>query len=89
VTGVDARAVGMTSMLLGGGRAAKSDTIDYAVGVVLQAKVGDWVQQGQPLMTIHANDSAKLSGARTRLLGAFEWSDESVSPPDLIHQVVS
>ena len=89
VAGVDARAVGLTSMLLGGGRAAKGDTIDHAVGVVLQAKVGDHVEQGQPLMTIHANDSAKLSGARTHLLAAFEWSDLPVSPPDLIHQIVS
>jgi pyrimidine-nucleoside phosphorylase len=89
VAGLDARAVGLTSMLLGGGRAAKGDKIDHAVGVVLQVKVGDRVEQGQPLMTIHANDSAKLSGARNNLLAAVEWSDEPVSPPDLIHQIVS
>ena len=89
VAGLDARAVGLTSMLLGGGRAAKGDKIDHAVGVVLQVKVGDRVEQGQPLMVIHANDSAKLSGARNNLLAAVEWSDEPVSPPDLIHQIVS
>ena len=89
VAGLDARAVGLTSMLLGGGRAAKGDKIDHAVGVVLQVKVGDRVEQGQPLMIIHANDSAKLSGARNNLLAAIEWSDEPVSPPDLIHQIVS
>jgi pyrimidine-nucleoside phosphorylase len=88
IAGVDAREVGLASMLLGGGRAKKEDKIDHAVGIVLQAKVGDPVEKGQPLMTIHANDAARLSGARHRLLAALEWSDEPISAPPLIHQVI-
>jgi pyrimidine-nucleoside phosphorylase len=75
-------------MLLGGGRAKKGDAIDHAVGIVLRAKVGDEIQEGQPLLTIHANDEAKLPGARQRLLAAFGWSEEPVSPPPLHHQTV-
>jgi len=89
VANLDAREVGLTSMLLGGGRAKKDDPVDHAVGIVLHAKVGDEVVQGQPLLTIHANDEAKLSGARQRLLAAYDWSDEKVNPPPLIHQIVS
>ncbi len=89
VAGLNAREVGLTSMLLGGGRAAKGDPIDHAVGIVLQAKIGDYVREGQPLLTIHANDEAKLSGARQRLLAAYEWSDGPVEPPALTHQIVS
>jgi pyrimidine-nucleoside phosphorylase len=85
VAGLNAREVGLTSMLLGGGRAKKGDRIDHAVGIVLQAKVGDRIEEGQPLLTIHANDEARLSGARQRLLAAYEWSNEPVSPP-LLHQ---
>jgi pyrimidine-nucleoside phosphorylase len=88
VAGVNAREVGLTSMLLGGGRAKKGDSIDHAVGIVLQAKVGDRVVEGEPLLTIHANDEAKLAGARQRLLSAYEWSEERVSPPPLLHQTV-
>lgn len=88
VASVNAREVGLTSMLLGGGRAKKGDSVDHAVGIVLQAKVGDRVAEGQPLLTIHANDEAKLAGARQRLLSAYEWSDEEVSPPPLLHQTV-
>jgi len=76
-------------MLLGGGRARKKDKIDHAVGVVLHAKIGNRVEQGQPLLTIHANDSNKLAGARASLLGAYEWSDEPIRPPTLIRQIVS
>jgi pyrimidine-nucleoside phosphorylase len=89
VAEIDASIIGLTSMLLGGGRAKKGDSIDYAVGIVLQAKVGDWVEQGQPLLTIHANDSAKLSGVRQHLLAAYGWSDEPVSALPLIHRIVS
>ena len=88
VAGLNAREIGLTSMLLGGGRAKKGDTIDHAVGVVLHAKIGDQVQKGEPLLTIHANDEGKLSGARQRLLAAYDWSDEPVEPPPLIHEVV-
>jgi pyrimidine-nucleoside phosphorylase len=88
VAGLSAREVGLTSMLLGGGRAAKNDQIDHAVGVVLQAKIGDWVGADEPLLTIHANHEAKLSGAQQRLLGAFEWSDEPVTPPPLLRDMV-
>jgi pyrimidine-nucleoside phosphorylase len=89
VAGVDARQVGLASMLLGGGRAKKGEQIDHAVGVVLQAKIGDYVERGEPLLTVHANDGAKLSGARQRLLAAYEWSDEPHPAPPLIHQIIA
>ena len=88
VADVNAREVGLASMLLGGGRAKKGDQIDHAVGIVLQAKIGDRLEKGQPLLTIHANDGAQLSGARQRLLTAYEWSDRPVEPPPLIHRIV-
>ena len=88
IAGVNAREVGLTSMLLGGGRAKKEDQIDHAVGIVLHAKAGDCVTEGQPLLTIHANDEGKLAGARQRLLSAYEWSDKQIDPPPLLHRTV-
>ena len=88
IASVNAREVGLTSMLLGGGRAKKGDQIDHAVGIVLHAKVGDHVKDGQPLLTIHANDEAKVAGARQRLLSAYEWSAEQVDPSPLLHRIV-
>ncbi len=89
VAGLNAREVGLTTMLLGGGRAKKGDRIDHAVGVVLHTKIGDRVAKGQPLLTIHANDEAKLFDARQRLLAAYEWSQEPVRPPPLLHRIVT
>ena len=79
---IDAAEVGQTVVELGGGRATKGAAIDYGVGVVHHAKVGDSVAAGAPLLTIHANSRASLETAQTRLLAAITWSDEPVIVPD-------
>lgn len=60
VTGINAEAIGVATMLLGAGRKQKSDPIDYAAGLTLVKKVGDPVKPGEPLCILHTNleDSA-------------------------------
>ena len=86
--GINAREVGETSVELGAGRARKEDPIDHAVGIEIHHKVGDYVQAGEPLFTIHANDAAKLTAAKTRLLAAHQWSTEPVQPLPLFYDVI-
>ena len=62
--------------------------MDHAVGVVLQVKVGDEVAEGEPLCAIHANSPKRLTEARKRLLDAYTFSDEPMSPLPLIHQII-
>ena len=61
---VQARIVGEAAVALGAGRAKKGDPVDHAVGFVIHHKVGDKVEKGQPLFTIHANDEKLLAQAR-------------------------
>lgn len=82
---VDARSVGEASVLLGAGRAKKSDVIDHAVGFVVHHKVGDKVEKGDPLFTIHANDEKKLAEARERVLAAHVFSDKPIPPLPLFY----
>ena len=89
VAGLDAMEVGLTVALLGGGRVHKGDPIDHAVGVVLAKKIGDYVKNGEPLLTVHANDEQKLANARRRLLDAYSWSDEPVERPPLVHEIIT
>ena len=89
LSGINAREVGETSVELGAGRARKEDPIEHSVGIVIHHKVGDRVEKGQPLFTIHANDPAKLKKARARLLAAHQWSDSPCDPLPLFYQVVS
>lgn len=88
VHAINALEVGLTAMILGGGREKKGDTIDHAVGVVLRKKVGDRVAAGEPLCEIHANDRGQLEEARERLLAAYTIGDGPVARPPLIHRVL-
>jgi len=82
---IGARSVGEASVILGGGRAKKSDAIDHAVGIVVHRKVGDKVHKGDPLFTIHANDESKLAEARAMILAAHKFSADDVQPLPLFY----
>lgn len=55
VTKIDAKALGLVSMQLGGGRKQAGDALDLAVGLVLHKKVGTPVAKGETLATVHAS----------------------------------
>ncbi len=85
---VDARLVGEASVLLGAGRAKKGDPIDHAVGIMVHHKVGDYIESGQPLFTLYANQKTALEEARRHLAEAIEWSETPVEPLPLFYDVV-
>ena len=86
VSQVHARLVGEASVVLGAGRAKKTDPIDHAVGFLIHKKVGDQVQAGDPLFEIHANQQEKIAEARSAVLAAYAFSDEFVSPLPLFYE---
>lgn len=86
VAQVQARSVGEAAVLLGAGRARKSDPVDHAVGFVIHHKVGDEVQKGEPLFTIHANDREKLEEVREVVLAAHRFSDAPVERLPLFYE---
>jgi len=88
IAAIDAIEVGQTVVMLGGGRAKKGDPIDYGVGIIHHAKVGDEAAQGEPLLTIHANAPDTLAAARKRLLAAIGWSESPVTTPRHIRKII-
>jgi pyrimidine-nucleoside phosphorylase len=86
ISQIHARIIGESAAVLGAGRIRKGDPVDHAVGLVVQCKVGDFVQQGQPLFTIHANDIGKLNEIRETVLSAFKWNDSPVAPLPLFYE---
>jgi len=83
VAGVEARAVGRAAGLLGGGRSRKGEHLDFGVGVLLHAKVGDGVAAGDALATIYHRGGRGLEPATAAVAGAFEVA-ESATPQPLI-----
>jgi pyrimidine-nucleoside phosphorylase len=85
ISQVQARSVGEAAVTLGAGRAKKSDPVDHAVGFVIHKKVGDRVEAGEPLFTVHAEDESRLAEARTAVLAAHSFSDDAVPPLPLFY----
>jgi len=85
---IGCRATGESSMILGAGRNTVADTVDPAVGIELGRKVGDAVQKGDLLATLHYNDRVRLDGALVRLSGAFEIAETPIYRQSLVRRVV-
>lgn len=85
---INARVVGETAVVLGAGRARKEDSIDHAVGIVVHHNVGDYIEAGQALFTLHVNQEKLIPEARQALLSAHHWSQSPVEPLPLFYGVV-
>ena len=83
---VQARIIGEASVALGAGRAQKGDPVDHAVGFVIHHKVGDKLEKGQPLFTVHANNEKLLEEARQSILAAHGWNGAPVPPLPLFYE---
>ena len=88
VSFIEADEVGTAAMLLGAGRATKESEIDLAVGIVLHKKVGDSVEAGESLATIHAN-TENIQQVLEILYKHIEFSAEPVTPPNLIEEIIT
>lgn len=81
--------VGICSLILGGGRENKESEIDLSVGLVLRRKAGDYVEAGETLAELHANDEGKASEAERRFLAACIIADEAPEKTPFIKAVIS
>ncbi len=83
VTALDAEAIGKLAVAMGAGRAAKSDAIDPAVGIVLNRKTGDTVAAGELLATLHLRDAdaERAEPFSAALRQAYTIAPESETPP--------
>lgn len=88
VSYMEADEIGTAAMLLGAGRATKESEIDLAVGIVLNKKVGDAVEQGESLATFYAN-SENIEDAKALFLANFTISDDQVEAPPLVYKVIT
>ncbi len=88
IAAIDAEALGHATVTLGAGRFTKGESIDHAVGIVLARKVGDTVEAGEPLLTVHAQDDAQVATVTPGLLAAYRWSAGPVARPPLVKDII-
>ncbi|MFH0953538.1 MAG: thymidine phosphorylase [Verrucomicrobiota bacterium] len=88
VAAADAEQIGKACVILGAGRTKTDDKVDFAVGVSGIAKEGEKVEKGQPLITLHANDTAKLAEARKMAEAAFTIAGKAPHPRPLVYKTI-
>ena len=86
VSAIDAEELGIAGMLLGAGRETKDSELDLAAGLILHKKIGDSVEEGETLVTIHSNKEDVQSSV-DKILANIEIS-EAAEPVQLIHEVI-
>lgn len=84
-----ARTVGEVSVEMGAGRTKKDDVIDHSVGFLIHKKVGDRVEIGDPLFTIHARDVASAQDAKGKVMMGIKLSKEPGHPLPLFYGVIT
>ena len=89
IASVDCERVGTASVVLGGGREKKEDTVDPAVGLVIHRTLGDEVAAGEPICTVMYNSDARLEEALGMLRMAYHIAPVAPEMPrTLVHQVI-
>jgi pyrimidine-nucleoside phosphorylase len=86
IAGLEARALGVASMIVGAGRERSDAAIDPAVGLVLEKKIGDVVQTGDRVCVLHSNGRSRVPEALEMIRTAIVISPEPVTPPPIVLQ---
>ena len=88
IKNMDAKRIGEIVCELGAGRVREEDGIDNSVGIILNKKVSDNVKEGEELVTIYANSEEKLVKAKKDLLNVIHVTEEKISKPKMILEIV-
>jgi thymidine phosphorylase len=89
ISSIQCEQLGMACVALGGGREKKEDKIDPAVGLEFHKRIGEDVERGEALCTLHYNAEGRLAEARRLVETAYRVEPEKPKRlPPLIHRVI-
>ena len=89
ISAIDAELIGRAAMMIGAGRDKKEDAIDPAVGVILEAKVGQKLDAGAILCRLYYTNEERVEEAADMVEDAFRISASAPDERELILEVVS
>ena len=85
VSRMNAEALGLAVIELGGGRRVMTDHIDHGVGLEMLVRIGDRVELGQPLVKVFASES-QCNAVKPMVRNAIHIREEPATPPLLISE---
>jgi thymidine phosphorylase len=89
ITAIDAKAIGMAVVTLGGGRTLPTDTIDFAVGFSDIVGLGAKVSGKARSSVIHARDETMASEAERRFRAAFTIGETAPFHPIIADRITA
>ena len=88
ISAIDAEYIGQASAMIGAGRDTKEDSIDPAVGVILEVKIGQKVDAGGVLCRLYYTSDERVEEAAQLVEDAFRISAAAPEERELILEVV-
>ena len=86
---VNGTVLGLAAQRMGAGRMRKEDVIDPAVGFVMEKRIGDHVQPGDVLCTLHAASENNAKETEQRILSALSFTKEPAPRARLLYALVT
>jgi len=88
LAGMDCRQVGWAVQRLGAGRAKPGEPVSAHAGVEMHVKIGDRVEQGQPLITLYSEDPDLLHEPEAMLRETMRVEQEMPDRAKLVREVL-
>lgn len=88
ISRIDTEAYGTASLVLGAGRRKKEDSIDYAAGIRILKKTGDFVCKGEPVAELCASDKTLFKESEKILSESLSYSETPPQKRPLILDVI-
>lgn len=85
---VDCEGYGVASLMLGAGRNTKEDEIDYLAGIILNRKVGNFVQKGEVLATLYSSNESLFDSAENKFLSSTKIGNIKPSEKPLLYKII-
>ncbi len=87
IKAIDAESIGIALVLMGGGRMKKEDSIDYSVGIKIDKKIGDYVDENTDIAEIYTNKENNEE-IISKIQTAYYYSNEVVKKSDIIYNII-
>jgi pyrimidine-nucleoside phosphorylase len=86
---MDCKQVGWAVQRLGAGRAKPGDPVSMHAGIESHAKLGDQVEEGQPIFTLFSEDEPLLDCPEEMLRQTLRITTDAPAPQPLVHEIIT
>lgn len=88
ITAVNAEMIGSASAILGAGRMKKDDSIDYSAGIIMNKRLGDYVNKGDVVFTLYTNLQSSVPTAEKLCLDCISFGENPLQKIDYVIEII-